>query len=56
MHDYLLKVPNLLFYDDKIKSGYKKNPKMPFVIDEKKPMLFIDCETVELKYGTSFSN
>ena len=55
MHPYLLTVPNVLFYDNKIVSGYKKSFDNKFINSEL-PFLFIDCETIEEGYGTSFSN
>ena len=55
MHPYLLTVPNVLFYDNKIVSGYKKSFNNKFINSEL-PFLFIDCETNEEGYGTSFSN
>lgn len=55
MHDYLLKVPNVLFYDNKIESGYKNEFENLF-LNREKPMLFIDCNTVEQRYGSSYSN
>ncbi len=41
MHEFLLNVPNLLFYEDKIKSMYKGDLRTKF-ISSKKPFLFIN--------------
>ena len=41
MHETLMKVPNMLFYDNKIKSGYVPKPDKRFFYSDK-PFLFID--------------
>jgi superfamily I DNA and/or RNA helicase len=55
MHPFLLKVPNALYYDDKIESGYRIQFENKFISREY-PMLFINCETEEQRYGTSYTN
>lgn len=55
MHPELLKVPNVLFYDNRISSGYKKDFDTKFLHREQ-PILFIDCETEERSYGPSYTN
>ena len=41
MHEALMQVPNLLFYNNKIKSGYEPNPWKKFMNSDA-PFLFID--------------
>ena len=55
MHPFLLNVPNVLFYNQMIVSGYKKLHDNKF-LHKDYPMLFIDCETEEQRYGSSFTN
>jgi superfamily I DNA and/or RNA helicase len=55
MHPFLLNVPNVLFYDQMIGSGYKIQYETRFLHKEY-PMLFIDCETEEQRYGSSYTN
>jgi hypothetical protein len=48
MHDYLLKVPNTLFYDNKISSGYKKDHKNKNIfLGGEIPCLFVNHEFTE---------
>lgn len=56
MHKFLLTVPNVLFYEGKIESGYKGEGLKLRFLHKEKPMLFIDCETEEQRYGSSYSN
>lgn len=42
MHSFLLEVPNTLFYDQMIESGYKNSFENLF-IHKDKPLLFVDC-------------
>lgn len=55
MHPYLLKVPNVLFYGNEIESGYKKTYETRFIHDDL-PFLFINIESKEIRYGTSYIN
>ena len=56
MHDTLMRVPNLLFYDNKIKSGYKEDDQKIFLYS-KVPFLFVNVmDGEELSKGTSFCN
>ena len=55
MHPYLLNVPNTLYYDNAIKSGYKKSYQNKFLSNDT-PLLFINLESDEKRYGTSFLN
>ncbi len=55
MHPYLLQVPNVLYYDNKITTGYRIQVENKF-IHRDYPMLFINCETDEQGYGTSYMN
>ena len=41
MHDALMQVPNLLFYNNKIKCGYEANPWKKFMNSDA-PFLFVD--------------
>ena len=43
MHESLLKVPNELFYNNKIKNGYKPTEGKKF-LGAKSPFLFIDVK------------
>ena len=56
MHEALMQVPNLLFYNNKIKCGYVSNPWKKFM-NSNAPFLFIDVPggQEQLK-GTSFCN
>ena len=55
MHPFLLKVPNTLSYGNQIESGYRSSIQNLFISKEK-PLLFIDVESEEKRYGTSFIN
>lgn len=56
MHDSLMRVPNMLFYANKIKSGYVGDMQKMFLYS-KRPFLFIDVKDGEEKVkGTSFAN
>mmetsp|Transcript_1551 Transcript_1551/g.2138 ORF Transcript_1551/g.2138 Transcript_1551/m.2138 type:complete len:82 (-) Transcript_1551:719-964(-) len=56
MHQSLMEVPNLLFYDNRIRCGYVPNPDKKFMFSDA-PFLFIDVpEGVEAKKGTSYYN
>ena len=55
MHPELLKVPNVLYYDEKIENGYKYKMENLFMHRDK-PVLFIDCDTEEQRYGSSYTN
>lgn len=56
MHESLMQVPNLLFYENRIKCGYMSNPWKKFMNSDS-PFLFIDVPNgrEQLK-GTSFFN
>ena len=56
MHETLMQVPNMLFYDNLIKCGYVGDVQKMFLYS-KKPFLFVNVEDgqEELK-GTSFLN
>jgi len=41
MHKSLMEVPNLLFYDNRIRCGYEPNPDKKFMFSDA-PFLFID--------------
>ena len=56
MHPSLLRVPNELFYDNKIKCGYSHNEDKQFLFSDK-PFLFIDVpHGSESLKGTSYVN
>ena len=56
MHESLMAVPNLLFYENKIRCGYQPNPDKRFMYSES-PFLFIDVPNgTESIRGTSFYN
>lgn len=56
MHRSLMDVPNLLFYNNRIKCGYEPNPDKRFMFSDA-PFLFIDVpHGVEAKKGTSYYN
>lgn len=55
MHPYLLNIPNTMFYDNKIKSQYQQSYTTSF-LNKKMPFLFIDCNSNETRYGTSYMN
>ena len=56
MHTSLMDVPNLLFYNNRIKSGYVPNPDKNFMFSDS-PFLFINVpEGKEELKGTSFYN
>ena len=42
MHDYLLKVPNTLFYNDMITTGYRNVITENIFLNRQRPLLFID--------------
>ena len=51
-----MQVPNMLFYDNKIKCGYVNDPQKIFLYS-KKPFLFLDVgDGHEILKGTSFAN
>ena len=56
MHEALMQVPNMLFYNNMIKCGYVGNPWKKFMYSNA-PFLFIDLPNgrEEIK-GTSFCN
>ena len=58
MHDTLMEVPNRLFYDGKIKSGYVPDPlNQKMFLYSRRPFLFIDVKNGrEQIKGTSFAN
>ena len=56
MHRSLMEVPNLLFYNNRIRCGYVPNPDKNFMFSES-PFLFINVpEGKEELKGTSFFN
>ena len=55
MHPLLLRVPNLLAYNNKIESGYTPLTMKTFLSKES-PFLFIDVKGNERLSGTSFFN
>ena len=56
MHESLMQVPNLLFYNNMIRCGYQENPWKKFMHSES-PFLFIDVPDGQEKLkGTSFCN
>ena len=56
MHEALMQVPNLLFYGNKIKSGYEISRWKQFMYSEQ-PFLFIDLpDSKQSIRGTSFCN
>jgi len=56
MHPTLLMVPNVLFYNQQIKNGYKHMVRKKFMLSEY-PFLFINVpDGVEKSHGTSFVN
>lgn len=56
MHDFLLKVPNTLFYANQIESGYRNVMPENIFLHRERPMLFINHEIVEQHYGSSYVN
>jgi superfamily I DNA and/or RNA helicase len=54
MHPDLLRIPNKLFYNDKIESCYKLDSRTIFMT--KCPFLFINSEEYEDKISNSFYN
>ena len=56
MHDFLLRVPNVLFYDNMIQSKYKNTDLSCIFLHRDKPMLFINHEFAEENYGNSYFN
>ena len=56
MHETLMQVPNMLFYENRIQCGYVGNIQKMFLFS-KKPFLFVDVpDGVEKIKGTSFLN
>ena len=56
MHQSLMEVPNLLFYENRIKCGYVPNEDKRFMFSQR-PFLFIDVPNgQEWLRGTSFCN
>lgn len=56
MHEYLMRVPNELFYENRILSGYTGDIHKMFLYS-KKPFLFVDVKNGQEKNkGTSFAN
>ena len=55
MHPCILNLPNSLFYENKISSGYVQKD-VNFFIDKEKPLLFVNVKGKEQKQGTSFYN
>ncbi len=56
MHDFLLTVPNTLFYANQIESGYRNVQPENIFLHREKPMLFINHEIPEQHYGSSYVN
>ncbi len=42
MHPYLLNIPNTLFYDGEIESGYEVGFEDRFFLDKDKPLFFVN--------------
>ena len=56
MHRSLMEVPNLLFYENRIKCGYVPNSDKHFMFSDS-PFLFVDVpHGFETLKGTSFCN
>ena len=56
MHETLMQVPNMLFYDNMIKCGYQNDPSKVFLYSDR-PFLFLDVDDgQEVLKGTSFVN
>ena len=55
MHPYLLKIPNKMFYNGKINAQYKPTTENRF-LNPNTPFMFINCDSKEMKYGTSYCN
>ena len=55
MHETLMQVPNMLFYDNKIKCGYQKDSRKKFLYSDNR-FLFLDIQGKEILKGTSFVN
>ncbi len=54
MHRSLMEVPNLLFYENRIKCGYVPNKEKKFMLSDR-PFLFIDIPNgKEQLKGTSY--
>ena len=52
----MMDVPNLLFYENRIRCGYKPNPDKKFMFSDS-PFLFVDVpHGNEAKKGTSYYN
>jgi len=56
MHDFLLKVPNTLFYQDQISTGYRNVLPENIFLDREMPLLFINHDHHEQHYGSSYVN
>ena len=56
MHDYLLKVPNTLFYNNMINTGYRNVTTENIFLNRQRPLLFINHEFEEQHYGSSYVN
>lgn len=54
MHPDLLRIPNSLFYENKIESCYKLDSSSVFMT--KSPFLFINCDEKEEKISNSYFN
>jgi superfamily I DNA and/or RNA helicase len=54
MHPELLKIPNLLFYENQIQSSYKPDPRSIFL--KNIPLIFINCDEYEDKISNSYFN
>ena len=55
MHPYLLQVPNKMYYGGKINNAYDLGMGHVF-IDKEKPLLFVNMQSPEVRYGTSYYN
>lgn len=55
MHEFILKVPNNLFYQNRIKTQYKWKDVNTF-IDKQKPLIIVDVKSSHKFFGTSIYN
>jgi len=56
MHESLMQVPNILFYDNLLKCGYNNDDQKTFLFS-KSPFLFVDVEQgAEERKGYSYVN
>ena len=55
MHEMIMRIPNILFYNNQIQSSYIYSVRNMFIHKER-PMLFINSPAKESSYGESYIN